>query len=142
MKKDYFIKLAILLFPLHIFSQTSITQLTVTANNTATQLAQAITGIGVLITNASLSCGTNGAGTFSYSGSTLGLSNGIILTTGQATDASLPAQIVSVQTGNNFSDPDLTAICTDAKYDACILQFDIVPMGDTMSIKYAFGSSE
>ena len=43
-------------------------QLAVTPNNNATQLAQALVGPGVIVTNATLSCPTNFAGTFTATG--------------------------------------------------------------------------
>ncbi|HEX7413519.1 MAG TPA: choice-of-anchor L domain-containing protein, partial [Bacteroidia bacterium] len=143
MKKNY-LKIAFLFLPLGIFSQST---LTVTPNSIATQLAQAITGSGVTVSSASLSCGGAGyvgSSTFSYpvSGTTLGLTSGILLTTGQASDALLPAQVVSVATLNNFSDPDLTAISTQANNDNCILTFNFVPVCNQIGITYVFGSSE
>lgn len=137
MAKNILLKLAILLFPASLLAQ-----LNVAPNSNATQLAQAITGSGVTVTNASLTCGSGGSGTFSYAGSTLTLTSGILLTTGLATDASMPAQIVSQSTGNNFSDPNLTSIESAAIYDNCILSFDFVPICNQVSIKYTFGSSE
>src|ERR1700756_4011455 len=137
MVKKILFNVVVLLFPASFFAQ-----LSVTSNAVATQLAQDITGTGVTVSSASLNCGQNGAGTFSYSGSTLNLSSGIILTTGHASDASMPAQIVNVSTGNNFSDPNLTSIEALAKYDNCILQFDFVPICNQISIKYTFASSE
>ncbi len=145
MRKIYFIKMLALLLPLQIFSQTSVSQLTVTPDSVATTLAQAIEGSGVTISSASLNCGAGGAGTFSYpsTGTNLGLTNGILLTNGGANIvANAGSYFCSVQTGNNFTDTDLTAIYTSDTNDVCILQFDIIPMGDTMSIKYVFGSEE
>jgi gliding motility-associated-like protein len=138
MKKNYLIKMAILLLPLKIFSQ-----LNVIPNSTATSLAQAITGSGVTVTNAALNCGSGASGTFSYSGSNLGISGGIILTTGSATDAANPGTyFCDVANGNNFSDPDLISIDPDAYNDVCILQFDFVPVCNSLSITYVFGSEE
>jgi len=137
MKKILFVKVFLLVLPIHLFSQ-----LNVTVDNNVTDLAQRIVGSGVTITNASLTCGAGGTGTFSYSGNTMSLQNGVILTTGHATDASMPAQIVSVSTGNNFSDSDLTSISPEATYDNCILTFDFVPVYNQLNITYVFGSSE
>ena len=145
MKNRYFIKLVVLFLPFCAVSQTA-SQLTVTPNSVATQLAQIITGSGVTVSGAALNCGAGGSGTFSYpaSGTTfsLGLTGGILLTTGHAADAASFAQIVSVSTGNNFSDPDLTAISTHAKYDNCILTFSFVPVCNQINITSVFGSSE
>ncbi|HXU26842.1 MAG TPA: choice-of-anchor L domain-containing protein, partial [Bacteroidia bacterium] len=117
-------------------------QLTVTSNGNATALAQAILGSGVSVSNATINCGANGAGTFNYTGSTLGLTNGIILTSGYATDASMPAQIISQTTGNNFTDPDLATIVSGSMNDVCYIAFDFVPLCNQISITFEFGSSE
>jgi len=118
-------------------------QLTVTTNSNAATLAQNILGSGVTVSNAIINCGSNGSGTFTYSGSTLGLTNGILLTSGYASDASLPANIVSEFTGNNFTDPDLATISSGASmFDVCYIAFDFVPLCNQISIKFEFGSSE
>jgi hypothetical protein len=59
-------------------------QISVTTTGNANTLAQALAGPGVTISNASILCGTNASGTFTYAGTHLGLSNGIVLTTGIA----------------------------------------------------------
>lgn len=140
MKKIIFLFIFSLLARVNGYSQ-----LTVTTNANATALAQAILGSGVSVSNATINCGANGAGTFNYSGSTLGVTNGIILTSGYATDAALvPAQIVTQSTGNNFNDPDLATIVNSSGTinDVCYIAFDFVPLCNQISITYEFGSSE
>lgn len=118
-------------------------QLNVTVNSNASLLAQNILGNGVTISNATLNCGGNAAGFFSYSGNYLGINNGIILTTGYAPYAAYSGTyLCSNSNQNNFSDPDITAINPKAIYDVCILNFDFIPICDTVKIKYVFGSEE
>src|ERR1700751_5279000 len=62
-------------------------QLSVAPSGSASALAQSIAGSGVTVSNAVINCGNNASGTFTYSGSNLGLTGGIILTTGSASDA-------------------------------------------------------
>jgi gliding motility-associated-like protein len=138
MRIQNLLKLVVLLLPVKIFSQ-----LSVTPNGAATVLAQTIAGSGVTVSSASLNCGPNAAGTFSYAGSDLGIYSGIILTTGSATDPANPGTyFCSVANGNNYSDPDLVAFNSTATNDACILEFDFVPICDTIKITFAFGSEE
>ena len=142
MKKSLLLLILFGLIQVNCFSQ-----LNVTSNANATALAQAILGSGVTVSNATLNCGANGAGTFTYAGATLGVSNGIILTTGLATDATLtPAQIISQSTGNNFTDPDLATIvpvgASGSMNDVCYIAFDFVPLCNQISVTYEFGSSE
>lgn len=130
---------AFFLFSLHgLFSQLSVTN-----NNLAISLAQKIVGNGITITNAFLNGGAYATGTFSYSGSHLGVANGIILTTGTAMNAANPGSyFCNVNNGSIQSDPDVIAMSPQAKYDVCILEFDFIPLCDTLKIKYVFGSEE
>jgi gliding motility-associated-like protein len=129
---------AFLLLPVFSFAQLTITQV-----SAATTLAQTIAGSGVTVSNASINCGGNAAGTFIYSGSNLGLTGGIILTTGDANNAANPGNyLCNVNNGNNFNDPDLTAIVSSANLDVCILEFDFVPTCNALNMTYVFGSEE
>jgi len=136
--KKFLVGIACMLLPVFSFAQLNVTQL-----NSATTLAQTIAGSGVTVSNAAINCGGNAAGTFVYSGSNLGLTGGIILTTGNATDASNPGTyLCNVNNGNNFSDPDLTAIVASANLDVCILEFDFVPTCNSLNMTCVFGSEE
>lgn len=118
-------------------------QLNVVPSNSANALAQSIAGSGVTVTNAVINCGSNAAGTFTYSGSNLGLSGGIILTTGSAGDAAnAGSYLCNINNGNNFSDPDLTSIVSSANLDVCILEFDFVPTCNALNMTCVFGSEE
>lgn len=121
----------------------SFAQLTVTTNSVASSLAQSIAGNGVTVSNATLNCGPNGSGDFTYTGTNLGMSSGIILTTGFASDAaSAGTYFCSQSTGNSFTDPQLTAIDPSATNDVCMLEFDFVPVCNSISITFVFGSEE
>ena len=133
----------ILCFAFFFFSNPSFAQLNITPLNTATTLAQTIAGGGVSVSNATINCGGNASGIFSYSGSNLGLTGGIILSTGDASNAANPGNyLCNVNNGNNFSDPDLTAIVASANLDVCILEFDFVPTCNSVNMTYVFGSEE
>jgi gliding motility-associated-like protein len=118
-------------------------QVNVTPSSSATALAQAIAGSGVTVSNAAINCGNSAAGTFTYNGSNLGLSGGILLTTGTSVDVANPGSyLCNVNNGNNVSDPNLTSIVPSANLDACILQFDFVPVCSSLNMTYVFGSEE
>ncbi len=129
-----------------VSSLSSFAQLTVNGTGmTAGILTNAISGPGVIITNATLNCPGGASGTFSNGNTTnIGLDNGIILTTGQATNAIGPNALGSTGTDNlvNFGDPQLTTIEPLATFDPCILEFDIIPLCDTLRLSYVFGSDE
>lgn len=140
MRKAGLILATLLLFPLLSFSQ-----LNVTVDSSATNLAQTILGSGVTVSNAQVFCNGVALGTFNYTGSTLGLSNGIVLTSGHAADAGLPSQILSQTapaTYNNVNDPDLNTITSGTMNDVCYIAFDFVPLCNQVSVTFEFGSSE
>ncbi len=119
-------------------------QLNVATNNNGADLAQAIVGSGVTITNVNLNCGSVGSGLFTNGNSTnIGIDNGALLTTGRATDAIGPNTDpnTSFQTGNG-SDPDLASLVSVSLFDACVLSFDFVANADLISVQYVFASEE
>jgi gliding motility-associated-like protein len=129
-------------------------QISVTANNSAAQLAQKLVGFGVTTANATLNCGSNasdginhGSGIFTVTSSNLGLDSGITLTSGVAATNGFsigvnnPASIHTGTTGNG-GDPDLTTLIGGTTFDKCILEFDFTTLGDTVKFDYVFGSCE
>ncbi|HEY4799159.1 MAG TPA: choice-of-anchor L domain-containing protein, partial [Bacteroidia bacterium] len=128
-------------------SEVSFSQLQVTPNNNATQLAQSLAGNGVTISGATMNCpslGNNAAGTFNGTFSNIGISSGVLLTTGSVINAVGPNNTPMAYTDNQvtFSDPDIVAIEPSAIHDVCILEFDAVPTCNSMAFTFAFGSEE
>lgn len=119
-------------------------QLQVTPNNNATQLAQALAGTGVVISNTTKNCPNNASGTFNGAASNLGISAGILLTTGQVSDAVGPNNTsgAGIDNGATYTDPNLTAIDPLATYNTCVLEFDAVPSCSTLAFTFSFGSEE
>ncbi len=131
-------RLWIFIFLLPLISRA---QITVTPGATAAALAARLTGSGVTVMNPVLTCPTTSAGTF-VGPSTLGFNNGIILSAGLAVDAGGPASFFA-STGNGApGDVDLDALAGVPTFDACVLEFDFRPIGDTIKFKYVFGSEE
>lgn len=82
-----------------------------------------------------------------YNGFLFGFSipRGIIMSTGFADDIDRPNTCLSQNTsGNNGggSDSDLQIISNSQINDACVIEFDFMPIGDTLSFKFVFGSEE
>jgi gliding motility-associated-like protein len=128
----------IIFFPFNGFSQLAIIN-----NASAISLAHAIVGNGINVSNATLDCGNNSTANFTYTGTSLGVPNGVLLTSGHASDVANPGIYFSnVQNGNNLNDHDVIAISSQARYDACLLEFDFIPVCDTLHITYVFGSEE
>ena len=123
----------------------SYAQLTVNNSQTPAQLVQnVLLGPGVTATNVTFT-GTNiSRGRFSGV-SNLGLNSGVILATGNISVAPGPNNSGSSSlggSGQTSNDPELNAISTNTLYDAAILEFDFVPLSDTIKFRYVFGSEE
>ncbi len=142
-----------LLTALLLMAGQTFAQLNVTSNHTAAQLVQKLLGTGVVVSNEVLTCdSTQASGIFTALGTNLGVDSGIVLTSGScittttATGISGPAStFVSNTTLPNYSDSDLANLIgttvTNIK-DACKLEFDFVPTGDTVKFNYVFASDE
>ena len=119
-------------------------QLNVVSSSDAHQLASSIVGSGVSVSNVSLNCGPNGAGLFNNGDATnLNLDEGVLLTTGLATDVANPASFFASTAHNTAGDAALAALVGGlSTNDACILEFDFVPTDNHISVQYVFGSEE
>lgn len=116
--------------------------ITVTPNQPAATLAQSLAGQGISVSNAVFNnCVGNANGTFTATNSNLNMDCGIILTSGSAAAAAGLSGTPS-NANTNLYDPDLDLLTTSAIRDACVLEFDFVPTGDTVTFNYVFGSSE
>lgn len=143
---------------LMLMSNNAFAQLNVNATLSPQQLVENVfIGGGVEVSNVTLGAQTLVAqlGEFSNSNTNLGISNGIMLSTGYATDAA----IAGTNTNTSFSsqgagcsggtsglclagDADLDAILGISTKDAAVLEFDFVPLSDTVRFRYVFASEE
>jgi gliding motility-associated-like protein len=134
-----------------------ISQLTVTGSITAEQLAQTLTGTGVQVFNVNFTGNIAMAGTFvNGEARSFDIDSGIVLTTGRATTGRGETGLTSRNAATAFDmlasngrglpgDADLAneirTNITDVN-DACVLEFDFIPVGDTISFRYVFSSEE
>jgi hypothetical protein len=134
------------IFTLLFIPFVSSAQLAVTNNSNASQLAQVLAGNGVTVSNITLTCPTNGSGTFTAAPNTnLGINSGVLLTTGNAVDASRVASFNSSVDYPSTSDANLRALTsggTGTIRNKCILEFDVLAKGNILSFKYVFASEE
>ncbi len=118
-------------------------QLSVAPLNGSQQLGTMLAGVGITISNAVITCDTNAHGTFNGVLSNVGISGGLVLSTGSIFDLHGPNANGGTSTMLNApGDPDMDTLTTQVTYDACILEFDFVPVGDTLLFNYVFGSEE
>lgn len=108
-------------------------------------------GDGVSISNVTFNAGpasilSEQLGSFEDNNSLVtGISNGFIMGTG---DVQLAAQ-PNISEGESLggtglpgSDADLQSLTSNTIYDECVIEFDFIPEGDSISFNYVFGSEE
>jgi gliding motility-associated-like protein len=141
-KKHLFLFTAVL-FGLLVSNKLAIGQLSVSSGYTANELAQSMVGDGIEVQNATLNCPTDASGKFDGTASNIALDSGIILTSGSVFNAPGPNNNTGITTDNSApGDPDLDTLAQANTNDACVLEFDIIPDGDTARFNYVFGSDE
>ena len=119
-------------------------QLTVTAGGGTAAVTSAIAGPGLTVSGVTINCGATSYGAFTGGGPAFGMNNGLMLTTGDASQVVGPnaANDLNFCVGSSASDPQLTALSTQATYDPCIIEFDVIPQCNSMTITFVFGSDE
>jgi gliding motility-associated-like protein len=119
-------------------------QLIVSDTLTVNQRIQGLIGAGVEISNITITCDTTlSVREFDGSLSNLGLTNGLLMSTGEADSAVGPnnyAGHTGISSGLNY--PPLDALANNGTFDACVIAFDIVPSCDSIGIRYVFASEE
>jgi len=126
-----------------------LSQLTVTTGIPAATLVQnTLVGGGVTVSNVSYNGHANAIGRFQTGANptNLGLTEGIILSTGIVNGAPAIGSPVGgfASTSNNLPGDALlnTLIPSYSTNDATILEFDFIPLSDTIRFRYVFGSEE
>jgi PKD repeat protein len=105
---------------------------------------QALVGPGVIVSNITYTGAPMAIGAFVDSSSTLGVTNGIIITSGKANLAIGPNNSSSAGYSNMTpGDADMTLIANSPTYDAASIEFDFTPLTDTIvGCNFVFGSDE
>lgn len=119
--------------------------LTITAMDSAENLAQSLVGSGVAISNVSYVGATGAAGYFTGGvAAGLGFDSGIVLTSGAAANLDGTTNTSDgISTSNGWSgDSFLTTMSGQQTYDATTLSFDFVSSADSVYFNYIFGSDE
>jgi len=120
-------------------------QLVVSQTGTVAQWVQNIlTGTGVSVSNVTYTGDLQSIAKFTTgaNATTLGMTDGLILCTGNATQVAGAASTFASTSTSGGSDPLLANLITFTINDAAILEFDFVPLSDTVKFKYIFGSEE
>jgi gliding motility-associated-like protein len=123
-------------------------QFNITPTSSALQLARRIVGTGVNISNAQFRGPAGSAGLFTTTQPNFGIQSGIVLTTGRAQTnggnfgVNAAANNSADNRFNAAGDPTLSNYSGRNTFDACVLEFDFIPIGDTLSVNFIFGSEE
>lgn len=137
-----------------LFSINLCAQLVVDETVYKDSLANLITGNGVSISNVMVDCNTTlegrGYGSYEANVNSLGLTQGLILTTGKAGAAVGPNSddMLSYYTYGELDSTDSYKVLlenyTGGKevFAYCVFSFDVIPQGDTISFDYMFASEE
>ncbi|HNW99125.1 MAG TPA: choice-of-anchor L domain-containing protein [Bacteroidales bacterium] len=122
-------------------------QLLIAKDTNTVQLVNNFILSGVTASNVVYTGDVNTLGTFSNGVTTdIGLNDGIIMTTGSLiVDPSIGSVASNfASTDNSFAgDNDLDILSTGAQtYDASVLEFDLIPVGNVLEFQYVFASEE
>lgn len=109
-------------------------------------IASLLAGVGVEVQQVTITCDSLAYATFSGE-APLPMSGGLVLSSGET--ASLPLPAIETSGHSHFSpgDPDLEQIMGYAdpwndSRDACMVEIDLVPLGDSLALNFSMGSEE
>lgn len=130
------------------FASSQASALAITPTNDGEALANALIGSGITITPGSVNyIGADGQAGF-FTGGTdpnvgLGIEEGILLTTGSASNAQGPNQFPDAATElDTAGDADLEALVGNTTFDANVLEFEFTSAGGNLFFNYVFASEE
>jgi len=132
------------------FSVNGKSQLNIIPQTNGLQLAQKLVGSGVTISNISLTGSSLSTGFFyNQSGTQLGIDSGIVLSTGRVLTSGTfyglngSQNLTASSQMNTAGDPQLSELVNPRPTaDAVVLEFDFIPVGDSVKFRYVFSSDE
>jgi gliding motility-associated-like protein len=134
---------------------TASAQLLVDPNTTPEEVAQLLVGDGVVIDNAQVTAADSSWGYYNSTGTEIGTSEGLLLTTGKAVNAIGPNDESGLpdlngsnclncdEYDNDFPGSQLLNDAQDrTTFDATTFEFDVFPQGDSLKFDFTFASEE
>jgi gliding motility-associated-like protein len=129
-------------FMLH-FTTGTMAQMTVQGGLTAQQLAEIIAGPGIDIANPTITGAAVAYGSFGGVNNDIGLDSGVLLTSGDIQLALGPNSQGATGLNNGTpGNPMLQGLAGAQTFDAVVLEFDFIPLANTVQFNYVFGSDE
>lgn len=122
--------------------------ISVNANATPAEIVNSVVAGQTLINITNISCAPGSVGTFQAGDNTdLGLSQGLLLSTGLAAEAANPGTFFASENLNFFGDPDLDSLSQQSgnfspSNDACVVEMDVFAATNQLTFEYIFGSEE
>lgn len=107
-----------------------------------TAIANYLQGSGITINNLVINCDSQAFGQMTTAVSSFPMGDGLILSTGNASQIPNPASYFSSSSFGNSFDMDITNSVGYQTYDACALEFDAVPTFGNIYFEYVWGSEE
>lgn len=144
----YFSRMKLVLFILYLFPPILFGQLITNTSLSPTALIQnVLLGNGVTISNITYSGNVSAIGQFNASGTNLGITEGIIITTGTVLNNNNGPQGPNNQEDSGIDNNAggngiLNNLVGAQTYNAATLEFDFVAVGDQVSFRYVFASEE
>eukprot|EP01041_Mallomonas_annulata_P034480 gene34480-57254_t len=127
----------------------SFAQLTTSGAMSPPSLVQnVLLGTGVQVSNITYTGDIQAIGSFNFNGSNLGLTQGVILTTGTIQNSGNGPQGPNNQGGSGIDNSGGPSgilnnlVSPLSTFNAAILEFDLQAQGDSVSFRYIFGSEE
>ncbi len=117
--------------------------LTVDTNVSNEQLVETLMGSGITFSNVVVNGAAGSIGTFADGAASVGIDSGVLITTGQASDAIGPNTTTSTGVDNGFGgDADLSSLATGPVSNAASIQFDFTTETGDLFFNYVFASEE
>lgn len=129
---------------LALFANGLSAQVVTTPVTPAQAVGNVLIGGGVNASNVVYTGNPQALAQYTATGTNLPIQSGLIISTGNASNPLLnggPGNFCSTSF-NGAGNPILTGISGVSTNDAAILQFDFIPLGDTLKFNYVFGSEE
>ncbi len=132
-----------------IISSVNLVQATITTTDldsgmTPGEMVNLLLGSGVTVSNITYTGANIAAGSFSDDSGIIGITGGIIMSSGNISHANGPNDIDNKSANNSQpGDVDLNSLITGVNtFDAAVLEFDFIPANDEISLRYVFASEE
>lgn len=118
-------------------------QLAVTPEPNDTVFVYSLAGPGIVVSDIVRNCAPDASAFFNSTDANVGIENGILLSSGLSTNAQGPNNAGSSSGYMDYpGDADLDLLSDYPTYDACIIEFNMTVMADTLKLNYVFGSEE